>query len=110
MGNRTGAKPDASHSMIERLSHATDLKLPELAKTLGVPLSELEKANDPRMFLIEWQKDDMWWKIQDYVNETLGHLLALNADLQQKLQSDRVRQAGRLALARAREKRSSPRR
>lgn len=110
MGRRTGQTPKSEHSMVERLSHATDLHLSELAVTLGVPLKELHEANDPRMFLIEWQKDDMWWKIQDYVNETLGYMLALNADLQRKLQNDRVKQAERVVLARMREKRSSPRR
>lgn len=109
MGRRTGQEPGPEHTMIERLCHSTDLTLRELAKSSGIPLKTLEMVNDPRMFMLEWQKDDTWWLIKDHIDRQLGMLMAFNADLNRQLQRDRTRQATRIAKARSRQKRSSPR-
>lgn len=95
--------------MIERLCHALDLSMRELAKSSGVPLKDLETLNDPRMFALEWQKDDTWWRIKDHIDRQLGMLMAINTDLNRQLQRDRTRQAARIARALERPKRSSPR-
>lgn len=109
MGRRTGQEPGAEHTMVERLCHATDLSLRELAKSSGISLKDLETLNDPRMYMLEWQKDDTWWLFKDYIDKQLGMLMALNTDLNRHLQRDRARQATRIAKALQRQKRSSPR-
>lgn len=81
----------------------------ELAKSSGIPLKDLEIINDPRMFALEWLKDDTWWQIKNYIDVRIGMLMAFNTDLNRHLQKDRTRQAVRIAKARSRQKRSSPR-
>lgn len=95
--------------MIERLYHGLDLSMRELAKSSGIPLKDLETLNDPRMFALEWQKDDTWWQLKAHIDKQLGMLMALNVDLNRQLQRDRTRQATRIAKALQRQKRSSPR-
>lgn len=95
--------------MIERIAHALDLSPRELAKSMGVAYSDLAPLIDPRMFVMEWQKDDTWWKIKEHVDRQLGMLMAINTDLNRQLQRDRTRQAVRIAKALDRPKRSSPR-
>lgn len=80
-----------------------------LAARIGVPYDELEPLLDERHKLVEIDRDDVWWKISEYVSVRLGEFMAIRHELDKALQRDRASRAVRIARQRERVKRPSPR-
>lgn len=109
MGRRTGQEPVAEHTLVERVCHALDFTLPELAASSGIPYDELAPLVIRHFEVAELDRSDTWWTISEYVDRRLAMCLALKAELTKITERDRSKRALRLAQSLQRSKRSSPR-
>jgi hypothetical protein len=109
MPRRTGPRPTAADTFLWRICKALDEPPRMLASNLGVPYSDLEPLLDHRHLLAEIDRDEVWWKIGEYVDQKLGDLMAVRTELNRALQRDRSRRVVNVALQRSRERKGSPR-
>lgn len=97
MGLRTGRGPTASDSFLWRICHALDEPPRMLAKNIGVDYKDLLPLLDgQRGALAELDRDEVWFKINEYVSKKTGLLLAIREELNRKLQADRTKRTTRL--------------
>lgn len=97
MGLRTGKGPTVSDSFLWRICHALDEPPRMLAKNAGVEYKDLLPLLDgQRGMLVELDRDEVWWKISEYVSRKTGMLLAIREELNRKLQADRTKRVTRL--------------
>lgn len=89
MGNRTGKDPEVTDSFLWRICHALDEPPRALAKSIGVKYKELEPLLDDRYVIAEIDRDEVWWRVMEYANKRLGHILAIKSELNKALQRDR---------------------
>lgn len=106
MGNRTGKEPSAEDTFLWRILHALDEHPYELAKNIGVRHKDIKAMLGDRQTLADIDRDETWWLISEYVNRKLGSLLAVKAELNKALQSDRARRALRVNAVKQRDKKS----
>lgn len=97
MGLRTGRGPKVSDSFLWRICHALDEPPRMLAKNIGVDYKDLHPLLEgQRGELAELDRDEVWWKISEYVSQKTGLLLAVREELNRKLQADRVKRVSRI--------------
>lgn len=106
---RTGKNPTVEDTFLVRICHALDVPPRMLAARIGVEYAELEPLLDDRHKLVEIDRDEVWWKLAEYVNIRLGELMAIRHELDKSLQKDRAARALRIAHHRRRDKKPSPR-
>jgi plasmid maintenance system antidote protein VapI len=106
---RIGKNPTADDTFLERICIALDMPPRMLAHAIGVEYAELEPLLDARHKLVEIDRDEVWWKLAEYVNVRLGTLMAIRHELDKALQRDRASRAVRIARQRQRVKKPSPR-
>lgn len=106
---RTGKNPTAEDTFLWRICHALDVPPRMLAARLGVDYAELEPLLDHRHKLVEIDRDEVWWKLAEYVSVRLGEIMAIRHELDKSLQKDRASRAVRIAKQRQRDKKPSPR-
>ncbi len=92
MGRRTGKKPEVSDSFLMRICHAIDETPRELAKSLGVEYSELKPLLTGGLCdNVEMDRDEVWWKLAEYISRRIGSFLAVKGELNKALQKDRAK-------------------
>lgn len=97
MGLRTRKDPDVNDSFLWRICHALDEPPRMLAKNIGVEYKELlPLLQGQRGALAEVDRDEVWWKISEYVSRKTGMLLAIREELNRALQADRVKRVSRI--------------
>lgn len=84
-----------------RVCHAIDVTPYELAKELGVDFKEIAVRCGDKRKPVDMDGDDVWWLLLEALEERLGNLLAVKADLDRLLQKDRTRRAARIERVRA---------
>lgn len=89
MAGRTGRGPKQSDTFLWRICHALDEPPRMLAHNLGLPYGEIEPLLDERYKLIEVDRDETWWRINEYVDKRLGEIMAIKTELNRALQRDR---------------------
>lgn len=104
MGRQTGTYPAADQTFLTRIMHALDVDERGLAKAIGVRASRIRELDNE-----ELDRSDLWWKINEYVDEQLGLLMAARTELGKRLTAERSKRAARHAQLLARPGRSSPR-
>lgn len=109
MTRRTGTPPSADDTFLVRICKALDEPPRALAFKLGVDYAELAPLLDERHRLAEIDRDEVWWKIAEYVDRRLGDMMAVRHELNVALQKDRSKRAAQIAAQRARERKGSPR-
>jgi hypothetical protein len=68
-----------------------------LAKNIGVEYKDLLPLLDgQRSMLAEIDRDEVWFKISEYVAMKMGMLMAIRTELDRALQRDRSKRATRL--------------
>lgn len=80
-----------------------------LAANIGVDYDELAPLLDARHKLAEIDRDEVWWKIGEYVDRRIGTMLAIRSELNKALQHDRQKRAVRIAAMAQRTRKGSPR-
>ncbi len=106
---RTGKRPTVDDTFLWRICHALDMPPRMLAAAIDVPYTELEPLLDERHLLVEMDRNEVWWKLAEFVNERMGMLMAVRHELDKSLQKDRAARAVRIAHLKARDKKPSPR-
>ena len=97
MGTRTGKEPETTDSFLWRICHAVALKPKELAKAIGVHYREVEPLLEgQRSELAEIDRDEVWWKIYEFLGKRMGYLLAVRYELDRALQKDRTKRVQRI--------------
>ena len=97
MGLRTNKDPDVNDSFLWRICHALDEPPRMLAKNIGVEYKDLLPLLDgQRSMLAEIDRDEVWFKISEYVAMKMGMLMAIRTELDRALQRDRSKRATRL--------------
>jgi hypothetical protein len=99
-------QPDATFK--DRVLTALGVTERALANHLNVLPREIRELDELTPRLIA-EQDEIWWRLHAYVDERLGLLLALRAELTKALQAERASRALRIAQQLERPKRSSPR-
>jgi plasmid maintenance system antidote protein VapI len=102
-------RPGSGDSFLERICKALDKTPEQLADRLGVPYSELAPLLDDRHRLVEIDRDEVWWKLNEYVGDRIAAFLAIRMELNKALTKDRTKRAVRIAQFQAREPKGSPR-
>lgn len=97
--------PNADDTFLWRICKALDEPPRVLAANIGVPYSELKPLLAPRHELAEMDRDEVWWRLSEYVNQRLGLMMAIRSELNKALQRDRANRAVRIAAAAAHGKR-----
>ena len=95
MGLRTKKEPDVNDTFLWRICHALDEPPRMLAHNIGVPYSDIEPLLDERHKLVEIDRDEVWWLIEEYVSKKLGYLMAIRGELNKALQRDRTKRVMR---------------
>lgn len=96
MGLRTGKQPEVGDSFLWRICHAIDEPPRLLARNIGVPFKELEPLlHHMAGMLVEMDRDEVWWKIDEYVSRKLGMILAIKYEMNKALQRDRKKRVQR---------------
>lgn len=67
-----------------------------LARNIGVKYKELEPLLMPHNLIEDIDRDEVWWKIKEYVSHRLAMLLTVNSELNKQLQKQRVKRVQRL--------------
>lgn len=94
MGYRTGKEPSKSDSFLLRICHALDLTPVQLANAIEVNyLEELAPLLKKRNHV---DRDDVWWKINDYVSLRLGYMMSIKEELNRAMHRDRARRIVRI--------------
>lgn len=102
MGVRTGKEPKVTDSFLWRICHALDEPPRMLAKNAGVDYKELLPLLDgQRSMLVDIDRDEVWWRISEYVSRKMGSLMAIREELNRALQADRVKRVTRIERFRA---------
>lgn len=96
MGHRTGKEPNGKDTFLWRICHALDEPPRMLAKSIELPYTEIEPLLDHRHNLIEIDRDDTWDAISRHVDKRIATLLAVKAELNRALQSDRTKRLQRI--------------
>lgn len=77
-----------------RICRALNGRPRDIAKQIGVPYEDLRPLLDTREgTLIEIDRDEVWAKLADRVDQMLGELMAVREAMQRKLAKDRQRRA-----------------
>lgn len=88
-----GRPPRASDTFLQRICYALDKSPKALARAIGVDykteLAPLLQGN--RSLLAEIDRDEVWWKISEYVSKQIGSLMAIKGELNRALQNDRAK-------------------
>lgn len=96
---------------LNRICVALDMRPKDLAKRIGVKFSDIELLlGYERSDLVEMDRDETWFLIQDYVNKKLGSLMAIRAEMEAALQKDKVARVLRVERAKALDAKSIRRR
>lgn len=85
--------PKTDDTFLARILKTLNMSATELAATLRVPVADIELFLRPRYELVEIDRDELWWKISELVDQRIGLLMAARHELQKALQSDRARRA-----------------
>lgn len=109
MPKRTVSAPGVNDSFLWRVCKALDEPPRMLAANMGVPYEELAPLLDERHKLAEIDRDEVWWKLAEYVDRRMGLILAVRSELNKALQQDRQRRAVRQAAMKQRTGKGSPR-
>lgn len=99
----------ANDTFLWRICKALGEEPEELARRLGVPFAEVKPLLDPLHRLAELDRDEVWWKLFEYVDKRLGLILAVRTELNKALQKDRTKRAVRIAAMVDRTRKGSPR-
>lgn len=99
----------SSDTFLWRICKALDEPPRMLAANIGVDYADLEPLLDPRHMLAEIDRDEVWWKLSEYVDRRLGLILAVRTELTKALHKDRAKRAARIAQLVARTPKGSPR-
>lgn len=91
------SSPCVSDTFLRRICKALDEPPRMLALNIGVEYSELAPLLGDRYRLAEIDRDEVWWKIDQYANVRLGEIMAVKAELNAALQRDRSKRAVRIA-------------
>lgn len=68
-----------------------------LAKNIGVDYAELEPLlSDRAAMLVDQDRDEVWWKIDEYVSRKIGMMLAIKFEMNKALQEQRQRRVQRV--------------
>ncbi len=102
-------QPTTNDTFLVRICHALQETPRQLAINLGVEYAELEPLLDERHLLVELDRDEVWWKLSEYVDKRLGSVMAVRSELQRYLQKDRARRAVRIERHLKRDKKPPPR-
>lgn len=99
MGVRSGGKPSVDQSFVQRLCHALDMTIVDLARevSVGKPTTFLADVLDT---LAEWQhaspaqlpsvdRDVVWFEILKYIDQQYAYIMAAKHELNSLLQGQR---------------------
>jgi hypothetical protein len=107
---RSPAKYNALGStFLGQICEALDQSPQELAENMGIARSELEAFMVSRNLLPDMDRHEIWWALNEYVNQRLALILAARAQLNRALQRDRKKRAARVAAFISRTPKGSPR-
>jgi hypothetical protein len=84
------------------MCNALDVTPHELAAELDVPWKEFKVLLGINGQPHEMGAFDLWWKLDEVLNERLANLLAVQQELNRSLQADRVRRVARIERVRNR--------
>lgn len=96
MKRRTGDLPKSEDTFLWRICKALDEPPRLLASRLDIPYEELAPLLHPLNQISDIDRDVVWWKVLEHVDEKLGLVMAIRHELDKALQADRVRRALRL--------------
>jgi len=102
-------QPNVNDTFLVRICHALQESPRQLAINLGVEYADIEPLLDERHKLVELDRDEVWWKLSEYVDKRLGTVMAVRSELQRYLQRDRAKRAVRIERQLKRRKKPSPR-
>ena len=102
-------QPTPNDTFLVRICYALQESPRQLAISIGVEYAELEPLLDERYMLVELDRDEVWWKLSEYVDKRLGTVMAVRSELQRYLQKDRARRAVRIERHLGRDKKPPPR-
>lgn len=89
--------PTREDSYVMRICFALDVTPQKLAKALQIPFRELRPLLHGREGEIaEVDMDEVLWALHSYVGERIAYLLAIRAELDNKLQKDRINRVKRI--------------
>lgn len=104
MGIRSGGKPSPEHSFVQRFLHAIDMRPIDLAREIGAGDPALTRTvretletwiNKPADKLPDVDRDWVWFKILEYIDQQYGYLMAAKHELNVLLHRQRVSRAKR---------------
>lgn len=83
---------DAADSFVMRVVKGLGVSFEQLAEICEISYDDcLELVASSRSDLSRFDTDPLWNRLQDYVLLHLGHVMAVNAELNIKMQEDRKR-------------------
>lgn len=79
-----------------RICHALDLSPKELARALDLPYAEVrDLLVGQSSLLVEIDRDEVWWRIYEYISERMSYMMAVRHELDKALQKDRIKRLQR---------------
>lgn len=95
----TGAPPDGSAPLFQRVAYALNVNEDGLADMFGLPVEDVKRywKLKTKSHLPAMDQDELWSDIYDHVCRHIALSMALREELQRKLAEDRKRRLARRA-------------
>lgn len=78
-----------SETFMDLICQACDKTPREMAKAIGVSYKELVPLLASRHSVAEIDRDEVWYRVSEYVATRIGYMLAVKGELNKALQQDR---------------------